>query len=309
MTSLDRKQKILIVDDDPVSSNLLYELLHDDNDVFMAATGARALELAEAESVDLILLDIMLPDTNGYTLCQELKKNVKTAVTPIIFISARTETDDEVCGFKAGAVDYITKPISAPIMLARVKTHLELKRYRDLLEDLSNIDGLTGIANRRRFDSALSHEWSRSMRAGSELSLIILDIDYFKEYNDLYGHATGDACIKKIAQTLRSGLLRKTDLAARYGGDEFACILTETDAKGAENVALNLHKSIKNLGIRHMHEAARGTVSTSMGVATAVPSAGFQMMTLLEAADSCLYKAKNEGRDQVHCIDLGLLTC
>jgi len=308
MTSLDHKQKILIVDDDPVSSRILYELLYHDNKVFMATTGSKALELAEAERVDLILLDIMLPDTDGYAVCQELKKNVRTAVIPVIFISARAETNDEICGFKAGAVDYITKPISAPIMLARVKTHLELKRYRDLLENLSNIDGLTGIANRRRFDSALSYEWSRSMRASSELSLIILDIDYFKEYNDLYGHAAGDACIKNIAQALRRGLLRKTDLAARYGGDEFACILTETDTEGAENVARSLHEAVKNLEIRHNHESAHHTVSISMGVATAVPSAGSQMLSLIEAADSRLYEAKNEGRNQIRCIDLGPLT-
>ncbi len=135
----------------------------------------------------------MLPETDGYTICRTLKRNTETSAIPVIFISAKAETDDEVRGLEAGAVDYITKPISAPKILARVRTHLELKRYRDLLEDLSNIDGLTGMANRRRFDAMLAHEWSHSMRAQARLSLILIDIDHFKEYNDLYGHSAGGA--------------------------------------------------------------------------------------------------------------------
>ncbi len=309
MPLTDNKQKILIVDDDHITVLLLNELLSKDNELHFAATGDKAIEIAIAENIDLILLDIMLPDTDGYTLCRNLKKNAQTTNIPVIFISAKTETDDEVRGLEAGAVDYITKPISAPKIKARVKTHLELKRYRDLLEDLSNIDGLTGIANRRRFDAVLAHEWSRSMRARAQLSLILIDIDHFKEYNDLYGHAAGDSCIKNIAQALRRGLLRTTDIAARYGGDEFACILPETDAPGAENVARMLHESVERLRIRHVHQAAGGMVSISMGIATAEPAAGTQMLTLIEAADSCLYDAKNEGRDQTRSIDLGKLTC
>jgi len=309
MPPIDNKQKILIVDDDHITVLLLNELLGKDNELHFAATGDKAIEIAIAENVDLILLDIMLPDTDGYTICRNLKKNAQTTNIPVICISAKTETDDEVRGLEAGAVDYITKPISAPKIMARVKTHLELKRYRDLLEDLSNIDGLTGIANRPRFDAVLAHEWSRSMRARAQLSLILIDIDHFNEYNDLYGHAAGDSCIKNIAQALRRGLLRTTDIAARYGGDEFACILPETDAPGAENVARILHESVGRLRIRHVHQAAGGMVSVSMGIATAEPAAGTQMLTLIEAADSCLYDAKNEGRDQTRSIDLGKLTC
>jgi diguanylate cyclase (GGDEF)-like protein len=304
-----KKQKILIVDNDPFTVLFLNELLGSDNELHYAADEEKTLEIAIAENVDLILLDIMLPDTDGYTICRTLKRNPQTAGIPVIFISAKAETDDEVRGLEAGAVDYITKPISAPKILARVRTHLELKRYRDLLEDLSNIDGLTGIANRRRFDAVLAHEWSRSMRAQTKLSLILLDIDHFKQYNDLYGHSAGDTCIKKIAQALRLGLLRTTDLAARFGGDEFACILPETDAAGAENVARTLHASIDRLVIRHVHLAAGGIVTVSMGIATAIPTAGTQVLSLIEAADNCLYDAKNEGRNQTRSIDLGRLTC
>lgn len=229
----------------PVTVRLLYELLHTDNECHFASTGTQALELVATENVDLVLLDIMLPDTDGYTVCRQLKKNPQTTTIPVIFISAKVDTDDEVRGLKEGAVDYITKPISAPKILARIRTQLELKRYRDLLEDLSNIDGLTGVANRRRFDTVLAHEWSRCMRSRSQLSLIIIDIDFFKEYNDFYGHIAGDACIKQIAQTLRRALPRKTDLLARYGGDEFACILPETNAAGAANVSKQLHTSVE----------------------------------------------------------------
>jgi len=309
MPLTNQKQKILIVDDDQITLILLGELLGKEHELHFATTGDKAIEMAIAENVDLILLDIMLPDTDGYTICRNLKKNAQTTNIPVIFISAKTETDDEVRGLEAGAVDYITKPISAPKIMARVNTHLELKRYRDLLEDLSNIDGLTGIANRRRFDAVLAHEWSRSIRTRAKLSLILIDIDYFKGYNDLYGHSAGDICIKQIAQALRRGLLRTTDLAARYGGDEFACILPETDAPGAEKVTRMLHESVNRLKIRHVHQAAGGMVSVSMGIATAEPSAGTQMLTLIEAADGCLYDAKNEGRDQTRSIDLGILTC
>jgi diguanylate cyclase (GGDEF)-like protein len=309
MTTNDKKQKILIVDDDPVTVLLLNELLSLEHELHFATDEKKALKIAVEHDVDLILLDIMLPETDGYTLCRTLKRNAETSAIPVIFISAKAETDDEVRGLEAGAVDYITKPISAPKILARVRTHLELKRYRDLLEDLSNIDGLTGIANRRRFDAMLAHEWSRSMRAQTKLSLIIIDIDHFKEYNDLYGHAAGDTCIKKIAQALRRGLLRTTDLAARYGGDEFACILPETDAPGAANVARMLHEAVGRLVIRNVHQAAGGIVSVSMGIATAEPTAGTQVLSLIEAADACLYDAKNEGRDQTRSIDLGRLTC
>lgn len=303
------KQKILIIDDDPVTVLLLNELLGSDHELHFAADGKKAFEIAIAEDVDLILLDIMLPDTDGYTICRSFKKNSQTTSIPVIFISSKVETDDEVRGLEAGAVDYITKPISAPKILARIKTHLELKRYRDLLEDLSNIDGLTGIANRRRFDAVLAHEWSRAIRSRKQLSLIIIDIDYFKEYNDLYGHSAGDTCIKKIALALRRGLLRTTDLAARFGGDEFACILPETDATGAANVARMLHQAVERLQIRHVHQAGGGVVTASMGIATAQPTTGTQVLELIEAADTCLYDAKHEGRDQTRSIDLGRLIC
>jgi diguanylate cyclase (GGDEF)-like protein len=309
MTTNDKKQKILIVDDDPITVLLLNELLSSEHELHFADGEEKALKIAVEHDVDLILLDIMLPETDGYTICRTLKRNAETSAIPVIFISAKTETDDEVRGLEAGAVDYITKPISAPKIIARVRTHLELKRYRDLLEDLSNIDGLTGIANRRRFDAMLAHEWSHSMRAQTKLSLIIIDIDHFKEYNDLYGHSAGDTCIKKIAQALRRGLLRTTDLAARFGGDEFACILPETDAPGAANVACMLHEAVERLVIRHVHQAAGGIVSVSMGIATAEPTAGTQVLSLIESADSCLYDAKHGGRDQTRSIDLGRLTC
>lgn len=302
------KQTILIVDDDPVTVRMLHELLQADNECHFASTGAKALELAAAEPVDLILLDIMLPDTDGYSVCRQLKKNSRTTNIPVIFITARTDTDDEVRGLNEGAVDYITKPLSAPKILARIRTQLELKRYRDLLENLSNIDGLTGVANRRRFDSVLAQEWSRSMRARSQLSLILIDIDFFKEYNDFYGHAAGDACIKEIAQALRRALPRKTDLVARFGGDEFACVLPETGLKGALNVADQLHSAVKRLAIRHVQSAdADGRVTLSMGIACAEPAPASQVLALIEAADGCLYESKNNGRNQTRSVDLGRL--
>jgi diguanylate cyclase (GGDEF)-like protein len=218
---------------------------------------------------------------------------------PVIFITAMDREEDETRGLEAGAMDYITKPISPPIVRARVRNHLELKRYHDILENLSVTDGLTGIANRRRFDQFLEREWRRAIRSRSPLSLIFMDIDLFKAFNDHYGHLAGDDCLRKLAQGLNEVIQRPADLLARYGGEEFACVLPETDTQGAIAVADKIRQKIDNLNITFTSPTSGDHITVSMGLATLIPLKAQSSADLIRLADELLYEAKKLGRNRV----------
>ena len=224
------RQTVLIVDDAPANIEVLSEALSDEYEVLFATSGQDALDVAAEQHPDLILLDVMMPEMDGYEVCTRLKGDTKTQTIPIIFVTAMDHEEEETKGLNVGAIDYLAKPIRPAIVRARVRNHLELKRYRDNLECLSSTDGLTGIANRRRFDEFLDREWLRARRCQTPLSLILMDIDLFKGYNDHYGHLAGDDCLRHLAREMTACLRRPTDLVARYGGEEFACLLPDTDA-------------------------------------------------------------------------------
>ncbi|MBF0159982.1 MAG: GGDEF domain-containing protein, partial [Magnetococcales bacterium] len=185
------------------------------------------------------------------------------------------------------------------VVLARIKNHMELKRRGDMLERIAILDGLTGIPNRRRFDQTISYEWERSLRYRHVLTLIMMDIDFFKLYNDRYGHAGGDECLKKVAGAIAAAMPRTVDLAARYGGEEFACILPETDSKGAMAVAERILERVRGLQIPHAQSRVADHVTVSIGVATTVPKANQSFSDLIQQADEALYHAKNDGRNRV----------
>src|SRR5260221_6308621 len=178
------------------------EALNDEYEIFFATSGAKALEIAAASGIELVLLDVVMPELDGFEICRRLKGDERTSSIPVIFVTAREETSDEARGFDVGAVDYITKPIRPPVVRARVRMQLELKRARDLLERLALLDPLTGIANRRRFETALDDEWRRAARHNAWFSLAIVDVDDFKAYNDAYGHTRGDDCLRAVAGQL-----------------------------------------------------------------------------------------------------------
>lgn len=292
------KPTILIVDDAPINIELLNAILGDIYEILFATNGEEALEIAISHCPDIILLDVMMPGIDGYETCKRLKADSNTKVIPVIFITAMGHENDEARGLAIGAIDYITKPISAPIVRARVRNHLELKQYRDYLEKLSNLDGLTGIANRRKFDEYLHQEWHRAIRSHNPISLILIDIDYFKKFNDTYGHLTGDDCLKQVCKAFKGTLKRPTDLLARYGGEEFACVLPDTSADGSSNLAHKLRESIVNLKIPHEHSDIVPYVTISLGAATTVPSPHALFNILIEAADQMLYQAKKSGRNK-----------
>jgi diguanylate cyclase (GGDEF)-like protein len=283
----------------PTNVKILGEALRPSYDIVVATNGRKALEIAQTQRPDLILLDIMMPELDGYAVCRLLKEDDRTKNIPVIFITAKDQTDDELRGLEMGAVDYITKPFQVTIVKARVRTQLDLKRKYDLLESMVSLDGLTEIPNRRRFDEVLEQEWRRMQRAGQSLAALMIDIDYFKNYNDAYGHAAGDACLKAVARALSQSLHRPADLMARYGGEEFAAILPETNAAGALALGEKLRLNVENLRIPHEHSSAAAYVTISVGSASALPAGGGPASALVEAADAMLYKAKQAGRNQV----------
>ncbi|MDP2156722.1 MAG: diguanylate cyclase [Nitrospirota bacterium] len=290
---------ILVVDDSPASIEAISAILREENEVLTAGSGTEGLRLALTEHPDLILLDIIMPDIDGYKVCTELRLNSRTKFIPVIFLTARTEEEYEAKGLELGAIDYITKPVFAPIVKARVRNHLQLKQYRDMLESLSTTDCLTETANRRRFDEYLDQEWRRASRTGKPLSLIMADIDYFKNFNDNYGHIAGDACLSLFAATLADVARRAGDLFARYGGEEFACILPETPPEGALKVAERFRDAINSLSLPHAHSSVAGHVTLSFGVATIDPSREVAQGTLVDMADKMLYESKRNGRNRI----------
>lgn len=292
--------EILIVDDSPMNIKLLGSALNETYKVKFSTSGEKALEIANSDNPpDLILLDILMPGMDGYEVCKKLKENEKTKKIPIIFITAKSEVDDETKGLELGAVDYIIKPFSLPIVKARVNTHVNLKKKSDALEKLNSLDGLTNIANRRRFDEFLLQEWNSAARTQTVLSLIMMDVDFFKLYNDNYGHSAGDECLIKVARSLSTTLARTTDLVARYGGEEFVVVLPATHIEPAEAIAEKMRINVETLNIPHARSQVCGNITLSLGVATAVPSGDSTYTDLIKVADNALYKAKKSGRNRV----------
>ena len=295
-----KTEKILIVDDLKENLFVLKEALKSRYKVVTALSGEKALAIAGGENPpSLILLDIMMPDMDGYEVCKRLKASPRTWNIPIIFVTAVKEPVDEARAFSLGAVDYITKPFNPIIVQVRVENHLRLRRKSELLEQLAMIDGLTEIHNRRFFDDALANEWFRAKRGGRALSLLLLDIDLFKLVNDHYGHAVGDDCLRKVARTLADSLCRASDQLCRFGGEEFAVILPETETEGALETAERLRSRVVALNYPHAYSHVADCVTVSIGVATLFPEGSNSKEDLIAIADASLYKAKAEGRNRV----------
>ncbi|MBF0202058.1 MAG: response regulator [Desulfamplus sp.] len=301
----EQKSRILIVDDERPNIQVLNAILQENYEISVALNGQQALKRAlGGKKPDLVLLDIQMPDMDGFQVCQMLQEHPETRDIPVIFITAKSNEKDEERGLAAGAVDYITKPFGPVVVMARIRVHLELKRKRDILRNLSNKDGLTSIANRRRFEEFLEFEWQRAVRKGEPLSLIMADIDHFKLYNDHYGHGAGDDCLREVARSLSSVVSRQTDLVARYGGEEFICLLTGTDRDGALEVAQKMRETVEALGIPHAFSPVARTVTLSLGATSLVPQRdGKTAQELFLTADKALYQAKSTGRNKVAMLD------
>ncbi len=293
---------VLLVDDEPTNIQALAHLLRGDYHIQVATGGAKALEIATGDTPpDLILLDIVMPEPDGYEVCRQLKADPRTQDIPVIFVTGRNTTEDEERGLDLGAVDYITKPFTPTITRTRVRNHIDLKLKTDALERLSLRDGLTGLPNRRALDQRLTEEWHRAQRDGTPLSLVMMDIDHFKAYNDDYGHGAGDGCLRRVARAIAAVPTRKADRVARYGGEEFIALLPGTDAPGARAVAERFRATTAELGLSHARSLTSATVTLSVGVATRAPASdrAADPGSLRDAADAALYAAKEGGRNRV----------
>lgn len=296
---------LLVIDDSLTVRRMLGAILARRYRVLLAASGAEGLGMALEHAPDLILLDVMMPGLDGFTVCTHLKSDSRTREIPVLFLTALSSEGDEMRALEAGGIDFIPKPISPAVLCARVRNHLELKHTQDKLRNLSLMDGLTGIANRRRFDQYLDLEWQRCTRNAHPLSVVMGDVDFFKAYNDAYGHGQGDDCLRKVAQVFAQALRRPADLAARYGGEEFVCVLPETDREGARIVADQIMAGMALLELPHAQSAISPRVTVSVGVATtSQPSPSGTWQDLVEMADQCLYRAKANGRNRIE----GLVT-
>jgi diguanylate cyclase (GGDEF)-like protein len=297
-TDLPVNGRILVVDDAMENVQILHGALDDEHEVLFALDGPRALEIARTQHPDLILLDAVMPDMDGYAVCAALLSSPDTCDIPVIFVTALTSPEDETRALDAGAADFISKPVNAAVVRARVRTQLTVKRQRDALRELILTDALTGVANRRAFDERLAAEWRRCGRAGLAVALILVDIDHFKLYNDHYGHQAGDRTLVQVAGAMRKAAGRTQDLVARYGGEEFAILLPQLEGKGAVCVARRLMAELESQAIPHGASPTAPNLTVSMGIACQVPGEHGVPADLIQIADSLLYRAKADGRNR-----------
>lgn len=295
----DVKSKVLIVDDEQMFVQLMEAALKDEYELLFALNSDEALKMANEERPDLILLDVVMAPESGFDVCYTLKNEPRTKNIPILFITSSTTMKDEVRGLELGAVDYITKPVNPPIVKARVRNHMELKKYKDKLERIAAVDVLTGLATRRRFEDALQSEWRRCRRHQAPLTIAMMDIDFFKPFNDNYGHGAGDDCLRKVGNVLGKQVKRAADLVARYGGEEFVCVMPETDLAGGVAFGHALRQAVLDLNLTHEHSQVSGQVTMSVGVSSVVPTEDMDPTDLVRSADKQLYKAKENGRNRV----------
>lgn len=292
------KQTILIVDDVYFSAKYMEDILKEEYQVVVVTSGKACMDYVKCQNVDLILLDVVMPEMDGYEVCRKLKADPTTKKIPVIFLSAKGNTQDEARGLELGAIDYITKPACASIIKARIKNHLAIKMQNDLLEKLSFIDALTSVFNRRYLDDALAKEWRCALRSGELLSLLLVDIDFFKAFNDYYGHLEGDRCLQKVASVLKRSVLRPGDVVARYGGEEFILILPSTSKEGATKVATRIQENLAFIKMEHRMSKVSKYVTVSIGIATTIAKEVFNEKSMIRMADLALYQAKSEGRNR-----------
>ena len=308
--------QLLVIDDDPLAIQVLAMALEDVGEVSFATDGQSALRMLATQPTDLVLLDAEMPGMDGFATCAAIHQRLPDL--PVIFVTAAADAASEVRALELGAVDFISKPINPPVVVARVNTHLKLKRYGDELRALATRDPLTGVANRRALFARLDHEWRRAARTGTPLSLMMIDVDFFKRYNDHHGHPEGDECLRRVAQAISMTASRASDLVARYGGEEFAVLMADTPPDRAELLAWRVRDAVRALGISHARSDVADRVTVSIGVADALPSperpaiaptpqpepaaAGSESPAAREffaRADRALYEAKRSGRDRV----------
>ncbi|MCL2819280.1 MAG: diguanylate cyclase [Oscillospiraceae bacterium] len=295
---MEEKNRILIVDDDTSMLIELASILNQDYKIYTVKDGLSALEKASEVSPDLILLDVIMPDISGFEVLGRLKDNEKTRDIPVLFITGATDSEAEIQGLAAGAVDYVHKPLNESLVKLRVRHQIQLLNQFRKIEHLSMSDQLTGLPNRRSFEMKITEEWDRASRELTPLSVMMVDIDHFKKYNDTYGHQQGDVALKAVADMFARSLRRPSDFVARWGGEEFILLLPNTDSKGAYDVAESIRKHAEDMEIPAADKSIT-KLTVSIGVNTRVQSQIITLDKFVSWTDMALYTAKNKGRNKV----------
>lgn len=315
------KNTILLVDDESTNLKILSNLLKEKYDLRVVKNGQQAIDLvAKGKLPDLILLDIVMPDIDGYSICEYFKTKENTKDIPIIFISSMNNFENEEKGLRLGAVDYITKPFVPSIVLSRVNTHLKLsnsikeikKLYAESicmnkkleeanskLNELSLLDELIGIPNRRSFNRTIKFEYKKAILEEKPISLILIDIDFFKRFNDNYGHVKGDDVLCFVGQEIQISLRQSDDFVARYGGEEFVVILPNTDLEDAEKIAERIRQNVENLKINHEFSEVSPYLTISCGLMCNIPEKIDTLDEFINQTDKLLYIAKSKGKNRI----------
>ena len=306
MNQYPEKQTILVIDDTPMQLVAIGHMLSPQYDVKMAKTGREGLEIAQDNHIDLILLDLMMPDISGFDVCKELKQSEDTKNIPIIFITGDASNEAEAAGLAIGAVDYIRKPFTEVIVKLRVEIHLRIISQMRVIENISLTDGLTGISNRRNFDKTIKSLWKIARRTENCISMLMLDIDKFKVFNETYGHLNGDTCLKTVAKVMETNLARGTDTVHRWGGEEFVILLPGTNIDGALLVAERIRAAIENTPISLGVETPMPSVTVSIGVGCVTPvDTDFDeaFLAFSTKVNQALFMAKDNGRNRIEQIN------
>jgi len=300
-----KKFSILVVDDEKSNIDVLNHILKEKYKLFIAKGGESAIKIARENVPDLILLDIIMPDMSGFEVLTQLKKSDLTSGIPVIFITGQDSKEDEIKGLTLGAVDYITKPFHNVIVEARIRTHMRIVEQMQIIERMSIMDELTELPNRRYFNDQLTREWGRAIRETASISLLIIDVDKFKVYNDTYGHPQGDALLQAVSNVFKQALKRPADFVARWGGEEFIMLMPGTDLDGAVEVAERIRVGVEETIIPSTDGTSTGT-TVSIGVNTERPMINLPVAGFVSRADKALYAAKESGRNKVCVYEAGM---
>ena len=300
MESSEQMSKICLVDDNMTSLTIARDMLKSSYKVYPSPSAAKFFELIENVTPDLILMDVDMPQMNGYEAVKVLKEDERFKDIPVIFLTAKDDEESELKGFELGAVDYITKPFHPSIIKARITTHLTIVEQRRIIEKISLTDTLTKIPNRRNFDKHMDSEWKRAIREELSIGMIMIDADHFKNFNDNYGHQQGDVALQTLAHVISTSIRRGSDFAARWGGEEFTVLLPNTEADGVLRVAENIRKNVEKVIIPRVDDASLGlNITISVGGVAEIPTATSSMEDFIKKSDEALYKAKESGRNRV----------
>ena len=294
----EEKNSILIVDDDALNITALTDMLGPDYKIFMAKDGKEAIEAAKELRPDLILLDIVMPEMDGHQVITALKRMDETREIPIIFLTGLENAVAEEVSLVLGAADYITKPYVPELIKLRIQNQMQIVNQMRVIYHLSITDELTQMSNRNYFNERMAQDWQRAVRESKWISILMIDVDNFKSYNDAYGHLQGDIVLQAVAEILKKHAKRATDMAARWGGEEFVMVLPNTGAAGAALLAENIRKDVEKMTITRK-EGNKAQITVSIGINSVMPDGKSAMNLFISDADKALYRAKESGRNKV----------